>query len=179
MKGSALASLKFSGVPGKFLICALPFSRLCPWVHGWKAGVPVCRHLQGSRFRPQWSVALHKSFGTPLSALGSGMVRRWHQARHSEQGQGKESSPYTNWLKVCVYSQPSTGSRETEPFYSRRSLWEQISPVQGLSASSELDMVPERSAALWRCFWRSGFRFLSGLGLDWDYLLSAAVPEPW
>lgn len=45
MKGSTLASLKFSGVPGKFLICAVfPFSRLLPYVRGWRA-VVLCRSL--------------------------------------------------------------------------------------------------------------------------------------
>lgn len=40
-----------------------------------------------------------------------------------------------NLKNLWVYSEPTTGSRETGPSYSRVSPWEQISPVQMLSAS--------------------------------------------
>lgn len=82
-------------------------------------------------------------------------VLPWHS-------HGFSASLWSCSLKNCrVHSQPTAGSRKTGSLYSRRSLWEQISPVQTLSASLELDMVPGGNAACRKCFWRPGFGFLS------------------
>lgn len=139
---------------------------------------PTCR--TGGEFPPgrtvPWSPGLHhaskgsagragecmtgESFVYLVGRLNRTHVRArpfpWHSHSFS-------ASLWLCSLKNChVESQPTAGSRKTGPLYSRGSLWEQISPVQMLFASLELDMVPGGSAACRKCFWRPGFRFLSG-----------------
>lgn len=77
MKGSALASLKFSGVPGKFLICACFPSQgsFHTFMGGeqWSLQVPVCRHLQGAGPDPSGQLCSTNPLGH-LCLLGQGIA---------------------------------------------------------------------------------------------------------
>lgn len=167
MKGSALASLKFSHVPGKSLVCTVLFSKLSLYVCGWRAMVPTRWHLQGALQAQSPAVSSAPDILWDTSVC-PGLRDAWGDGtKIGTRGRERGKERPRSLKKPYIQMQSTAGGREMGPSYSGESLWEQSSPVQMFSACSGLNMVPGGklgwSTACRTWVWRPGFRFLTDI----------------